>query len=416
VDVSDMSQRQAVPPSFDMRGQRHRDADGLRRVEALLQKTQQLSSTGTFSWVASTDHMVWSEELYRIFGLGPASQVTLGLVRQRIHPDDLSSFQKMITCARETGADLEGELRLQMSDGSAKHLRLSAHATRDQHGRLEYLGAIQDATARKAAQETLDGLRAQLTHVARISSVGALTASIAHELNQPLGGIVANANACRRMLAIQPPDLKGARRTLRRTIRDAERAAAIVTGLRSLFRKQGPGDNLVDLNQATREVIKLMLRELQRNRVVLRMDLAPDLPPVSGDRVQLQQVVLNLLLNASDAMTQVRGRARSLVVTSACDEDAWARISVQDAGVGVGPQALERLFEPFYTTKTHGMGVGLTVSRAIIESHGGRLWATPNSGVGATFAFSVPCSRPSGSPAANSDATATQAQAKSRLA
>ena len=231
--------------------------------------------------------------------------------------------------------------------------------------------------------------------MARVTSLGALTASIAHEVNQPLSGIITNASTCLRMLAADPPNVDGARETARRTIRDGNRASDVITRLRALFSKKDATTESVDLNEATREVIALSLSELQRNRVILRAELADDLPPVTGDRVQLQQVILNLLLNASDAMSGVDDRPRQLVIRTERDEGDRVRLTVQDAGVGFDPQAVDRLFEAFYTTKSDGMGIGLSVSRSIIESHHGRLWATPNDGPGATFSFSIP-RRPEG--------------------
>jgi signal transduction histidine kinase len=217
-----------------------------------------------------------------------------------------------------------------------------------------------------------------------------LTASIAHEVNQPLSGIITNASTCLRMLAANPPNLDGARETARRTIRDGNRASDVITRLRALFSKKDATTESVDLNEAAREVVALSLSRLQRNRVIVRPELASDLPTVTGDRVQLQQVILNLLLNASDAMSGVDDRPRQLVIKTERDEGDSVRLTVQDAGVGLEPQGLDRLFEAFYTTKSSGMGIGLSVSRSIIERHHGRLWATSNNGPGATFSFSIP--------------------------
>jgi signal transduction histidine kinase len=217
-----------------------------------------------------------------------------------------------------------------------------------------------------------------------------MTASIAHEVNQPLSGIITNASTCLRMLAADPPNVEGASETARRTLRDGNRASDVITRLRALFGKKSSTSESVDLNEAALEVIALSLSELQRNRVMLRTELADDLPPVAGDRVQLQQVILNLFLNASDAMSGVDDRPRQLVIRTERQEDDRVRLSVQDTGVGLEPQALDRLFEAFYTTKSGGMGIGLSVSRSIIDSHQGRLWAAPNDGPGATFSFSIP--------------------------
>ena len=246
------------------------------------------------------------------------------------------------------------------------------------------------AIERRLSEEALSKVRSELAHVARAQSLGVLTASIAHEVNQPLSGIITNANTCLRMLAADPPNVDGARETARRTIRDGNRAADVVTRLRALFGRKDATTEPVDLNEAAREVIALSWSELQRSRVILRPELADILPPVTGDRVQLQQVILNLLLNATEAMSSVNDRPRQLVIRTERDEGDRVRLTVQDAGVGLDPQGADKLFEAFYSTKSGGMGIGLSVSRSIIESHHGRLWAAPNDGPGATFAFSIP--------------------------
>src|SRR6267378_6642016 len=246
------------------------------------------------------------------------------------------------------------------------------------------------AIERQMKEEALAKARSDLAHVGRVTSLGALTASIAHEVNQPLSGIITNASTCLRMLAADPPNVEGARETAHRTIRDGNRASQVITRLRALFCKKEATAESVDLNEATREVIALSLSERQRNQIILRSEFADDLPVVAGDRVQLQQVILNLLRNASDAMSAVVDHPRLVLVKTERDEDDHVRLTVQDSGVGFDPHAADRLFEAFYTTKDHGMGIGLCVSRSIIESHHGRLWAAPNDGPGATFSFAIP--------------------------
>jgi signal transduction histidine kinase len=221
-------------------------------------------------------------------------------------------------------------------------------------------------------------------------SLGVLTASIAHEINQPLSGIITNANTCLRMLGADPPDVHGARETARRTIRDGNRASEVIVRLRALFTKKESTTELVDLNEATREVIALSSSSLHRNRVVLREELADALPAVVGDRVQLQQVILNLLLNACDAMSAIDDRSRQLTISTAASDSDQVRVVVRDAGVGLDPGTVDKLFEAFYTTKQSGMGIGLSVSRSIIERHQGHIWAAQNDGPGATFSFSIP--------------------------
>jgi len=362
----------------------------LRRSEAFLAEAQRLSSIGSFSWRVATDEIKWSEHLYRIYELEAGTPLTLELVRTRVHPEDLTLYEKMVGQARTGADDFEWQYRLLMPDGTIKYLHAVAHATRDRDGGLEYIAAVQDVTERRLSEEALGNLRSELAHVSRVATLGALTASIAHEVNQPLSGIVTNASTCMRMLNADPPNLDGARETARRTIRDGHRASDVITRLRALFGKQDVVTEPVDLNEAAREVIALSLSELQRGGVILRTELAEDLPRVTGDRVQLQQVVLNLLRNASDAMSVVEDRPRQLTIRTERDDEG-VRLTVQDAGVGFDPRAANRLFEAFYTTKDDGMGIGLSVSRSIIESHHGRLRATPNDGPGATFSFSLPC-------------------------
>ena len=387
--------------------ERTRSEEALKRSEALLAKAQRLSATGSFWWRAETDDIKWSQEAYRIFEFDPAVTMTHELIRTRVHPEDVPLFDEIINRARGTGSDFEYELRLEMPDRSVKYLRVVAHGTKDQEGRVEYIGAIQDMTQRRLSEETLSKTRSELAQIARAMSLGALTASIAHEVNQPLSGIITNASTCLRMLDADPPDLNGARETARRTLRDGNRASDVITRLRALFGKKGVTSDSVDLNEATREVIALSRSELQRSRVTLRTELADGLPAVTGDRVQLQQVILNLLLNAAQAMNSVDDRSRRLMIRTEREGEDHVRLTVQDVGVGFDGKDVDRLFEAFYTTKTSGMGIGLSVSRSIIESHHGRLWAAPNDGPGATFSFFIPCVQQTVKGSCNLDATRT---------
>ena len=243
--------------------------------------------------------------------------------------------------------------------------------------------------ALQRSEAALDEVRTELARVARMTAFGALTASIAHEVNQPLAGIVTNASTSLRMLAEDPPDVEGARETARRTIRDANRASEVIARLRALFSKGAASSERVDLNEATQEVIALTAAELQRERIAMRCKLAPELPVIAGDRVQLQQVVLNLLLNAKEALVDIEERPREITVQTRCEGDGVV-LTVTDSGLGFDGQDAKRLFDAFYTTKKQGMGIGLSVSRSIIESHHGQLWAARNDGPGATFAFALP--------------------------
>ena len=364
--------------------------EALTRSEAFLTEGQHLARVGNFAWRVATDEIIWSEQLYRIYELEIGLPVTLELIRTRVHPEDLTLLEKMVEHARDGGRDFEWQYRLLMPDGSIKYLHAVAHAIRDHQGHLEYIAAVQDVTARRLSEEALDKARSELAHVARVTSLGALTASIAHEVNQPLSGIITNASTCLRMLDADPPNVDGARETARRAIRDGNRASDVIARLRALFSKKEFTLEPLDLNDATREVIALSFNDLQRNRVILESDLADDLPVVTGDRIQLQQVLLNLLRNASDAMAGVHDRPRQMLIRTERENVDRVRVTVRDAGVGLDRQSMDKLFDAFYTTKSGGMGIGLSVSRSIVERHHGRLWAEPNDGPGATFSFSIP--------------------------
>lgn len=369
---------------------RKRAEEELRRSEAMLTEGERLNSSGSFCWRPGTREIMFSEQARRMFEFDRETRVTLGLLASRVHPEDQALLAEKVALSSEDIYNHSLEYRLQMPDSAIKYLRMNTYGRRDRGGGLEYVGAIQDVTERRLSEEAVGKVRSELAHMTRVASLGALTASIAHEVNQPLAGIITNANTCVRMLSADPPNVDGARETVRRTIRDGNRASDVIARLRALFAKENVAAEAVDLNEATREVIALSRSELQRGRVILRTELDEELPAVLGDRVQLQQVILNLVLNASAAMDGIDGRPRELSVDTKRESGDRVRLTVRDAGVGLDPRTMERLFEAFYTTKTSGMGLGLCVSRSIIESHGGRLWAEPNDGPGATFSFSIP--------------------------
>ena len=370
----------------------------LSRSEAFLSKAQRLSSSASFSWRAESDEKMVSAEYYRIYGLDPAKAVTVSAVMTKVHPEDRPALVSMIERARKEGADFDFEHRLIMSDGTVKYIYLVAHRTDDADGQALYIGAVQDVTRRRLSEEALGKVRSELARVARVTSLGALTASIAHEVNQPLFSITTNASTCVRMLGGEPPNHEGAREMARRIIRDGNRASEVITRLRGMFTKREPVSEPVDLNEATKEVIALSTSELRKAQVILHTDLAEDLPLVLGDRVQLQQVILNLCLNAADAMCGIEDRPRQLVIRTGRDGRDRVRLSVEDTGIGFGPESADALFDAFFTTKDGGMGIGLSVSRSIIEGHHGRLWASQKEGPGATFTFSIPLDFQSDSP------------------
>ena len=310
-----------------------------------------------------------------------------------LHPGDVEAVSRAWSHAVATGETFEIQCRLRSSAGSYGWFHMLGQAARDGEGRVaRWYGLLIDIDDRTTIEEALRSSEARLSRATQTAIAGEFAASVAHEINQPLAGIITNASTCLRMLAADPPNIDGALETARRTIRDGNRASDVIARLRALFRKQGPVVESVDLNEAVLEVIALLQSELQRSGVVMQTDLAGELPLVTGDRVQLQQVILNLLRNASDAMGGIDDRPRLLAIRTGPDGDGAVRLSVRDAGAGIAPGTVGRLFEPFYTTKSDGMGIGLSVSRSIIDSHHGRLWVVANEdGPGATFAFTVPC-------------------------
>ena len=371
-----------------------RAQEELRRSQAFLAEGQRLSSTGSFSWHPHNDRLTWSDELYRIFAFDDKkTPLTLERVLERVHPEDAPILAEKLSLARSGIEDHDYDIRLRMPDGAVKYLRTVARAIEHPDGLWEYLGTIQDVTERRVSVDALEKVRSELAHVTRTLSLGVLTASIAHEVSQPLAGVITNAGTCLRMLSSDPPNVAGALATVRRTMRDSQRAADVIARLRALFCRRKIVTEAVDLNEATREVIALSWPALQRRRISLHTELDEKIPPISGDRVQLQQVILNLLQNASDSLETINDRPRQISIRTRQDPDGAARLSIRDTGTGLLPELSAKLFDTFYTTKVEGMGIGLSVSRSIIESHQGRLWCEPHDGPGATFTFAIPIRR-----------------------
>ena len=318
-----------------------------------------------------------------------------------VHPEDREMAIKRFREGVRSGQGFAFQTRsLRARDQTFRWLLQQAVALRDADGKvLKFVGTTTDIDDQKRAEEALRQTQADLAHVTRVATLNAMTASIAHEVSQPLSGILTNANTGMRMLASDPPNLAGAAETVRRTIRDAERAGQVIHRLRAMFTAKAPTMEAFDLNDAAREVITLSAGEIKRGRVLLQTKFADDLPLISADRVQMQQVILNLLLNAIDAMAEVGDRPRTLLVETDLQGVGGVKLSVRDSGTGVDSDTVEKLFQAFYTTKEQGMGVGLSICRSIIEGHGGHLWANANEhGPGATFAFELPgaADRPKG--------------------
>ncbi len=361
----------------------------LRRSQAYLAKAQRLSHTGSFGWRPSNGEIFWSEETFRIFQYDRTTIPTIELAFRRVHPDDAALVKQTIERASQDGRDFDHEYRLLMPDNSVRWVHVVAHALRDESGGIEFVGAVMDVTANKQAEEALRQAQADLAHVSRVTTMGELTASLAHEVNQPIAAAVTDANTCLRWLTRDQPDLNEARAAALRVVKDGTRAAEIVSRVRLLFKKSAPERALVDVNEVIPRMIALLYGEAARYNVSVHAELAADLPRTMGDHVQLQQVMMNLIMNSIDAMKDVDG-ARELVIKSHRAENEQLLVTVSDTGVGLPQQHADQLFNAFFTTKSHGTGLGLRISRSIVESHGGRLWAAGNSPRGASFCFTLP--------------------------
>jgi len=369
--------------------ERKRAEDALRRSEAHLAQAQRLSLTGSFGWDVASKEIVWSNETYRIFHYDPTTTPTLDLVLQRTHPADVAAVGDLIKRASRAGRDWSIEHRLLMPDGSVKHVNVVAHAARHSSGNVEFVGAIMDVTAARRAEEELRQAQFNLAHVNRVTTLGEMTASIAHEVSQPIAAIVTNAGAGLRWLAATPSNLPEANQALNRILADGNRATEVISRIRALSKKMPPRKDRLDLNEVISEVVALARREAERSHATVRTDLSRDLPLVSGDRVQLQQVILNLILNALEAMSGEKADPCDVLVSSSRDGQTGVLVAVCDSGPGIDPEQLSRVFDAFYTTKANGIGMGLAICRSIIEAHDGRLWATPNEPRGAVFQFSL---------------------------
>jgi PAS domain S-box-containing protein len=364
--------------------------DALRQSETYLAEAQRLSRTGSFGWRIATGEIVWSDETFRIFGYDKVPSVRINTVVQRIHPDDRARAQQTIDRASSDGKDFDHEYRLLMRDGSVKHVHAMAHAVTDASGGIEFVGAVTDITARKRAEEKLHEAQAELAHVTRVTALGELAASIAHEVNQPLAAVVTNAAASLRWLDRDPPNLKEARGALQSIVNDGNRAGEVIQHVRALVNKTPDQKVPLDINGVVKEVVTLLQHELYSQQMSLRMELAPDLGLVLGDRIQLQQVILNLVINGIEAMQPVTNRPRELLIRTRQEQAHQILVTVRDCGVGLAAESVDRLFDAFFTTKSGGMGMGLSICRSIVEAHRGRLSARCNVGPGATFQFSLP--------------------------
>ena len=373
-------------------GERKRAEESLRRSEAYLAEAQRVARTGSWVWqVAGGDALHLSEEWYRIYGFEPNRGAPPWEQRlQRIHPEDRAKWQEAIDRAIKEKSDYEVGFRILLPGGAVKYVNSIGHPVLNASGELlQFVGSSTDITQRKQAEEALHEAQADLARIRRVTTMGELTASLAHEVNQPIAAAVTDANTCLRWLTRDQPDLAEARQAASRMVKDTARASEIISRIRSLFRKGPPQQELVDVNDIIREMIALLRTEATRSSISMRTELSEDLPRIMGDRVQLQQVLMNLVINGIEAMKDVDG-ARDLAIKSQRAEGEQLMVSVSDTGVGLPPQQADRIFDSFFTTKPDGTGMGLRISRSIVESHGGRLWAADNSPRGASFHLTLP--------------------------
>jgi PAS domain S-box-containing protein len=365
-----------------------RAEEALRRTEHYLADAQKLTHTGSWVWqVAGGVALHLSEEWFRIYGFDPEKGTSAweGKV-QRIHPEDRDKWQRAIARAIVEKSDYEVELRILLPDGTVKYIHTIGHPVLNGSGDVvQFVGTSMDISASKRAEEA----QAELAHVSRVTTMGELTASLAHEVKQPIAASLTNAKTCLRWLAGDTPNIEEARAAAMRIVQDQTRAGEIVSRIRLLFKKGTPEREQVDVNEVVREMIVLLRGETARYSISVRTELAVDLPRVMGDRVQLQQVLMNLMINGVDAMKDADG-TRELSIKSERGEDEQVLVSVSDTGVGLPAEHAGQIFQAFFTTKPHGTGMGLRISRSIIESHGGRLWAADNSPRGASFHFNLP--------------------------
>jgi PAS domain S-box-containing protein len=366
-------------------------SDDLRESEARMTLAAEAAGFGIWMWTLATNQVWGSEQWLRLFGFEPGEAVTFEKLTQRIHPDDRERVASAVRHAVETGADYASEYRIMLPDGTVRWIAARGRkhpAPRGKPARM--LGASIDITDRKQSELETAQQRNQLAHLSRVNMLGELAGSLAHELNQPLTAILSNAQAAQRFLAHDSPDLSEVRDILADIVAEDKRAGEVIHRLRLLLKK-GEIQNLpLAVNEVVQEVLQLVRSDLVNQGFTAQTELAPDLPVVHGDRVQLQQVLINLVMNACDAMAGSPAGGRKLIIRTAPAEGEGVCVSVADRGVGLAPDKLETIFEPFFSTKAHGMGLGLSVCRSIITAHGGKLRATNNPKRGATFHFTLP--------------------------
>ena len=373
------------------RRERRKAEEALRASEASLDEMQRISQTGSWRWNVRTGAVQWSVEHFRIFGFDPAfEQPSHAKHMQRIHPEDHFSAERTLAEASLKKSMFSHEYRIVMPDGSIKHVQSTGYLDKNTSSDLEFVGTVLDITERRHAEEAARRAQATIARLTRLSTVGELAGSIIHEVIQPLTAIVTNAEACLSWLDRDQPDLGKARSIIPDLVQDGQRAADVVKGLKALAQRYGSEMTKVDINDTIREVLTLLRSDLQRGGVMLQIDLSSDDIPILGDRIQLQQVLLNLVRNGIEAMSTISDRPRVLRIRSEFTENGEALVAVEDTGVGLDPASADRIFDPLFTTKPDGMGMGLSICRSIVEAHSGRLWASPTLAHGTVMRFTVP--------------------------
>lgn len=371
-----------------------RSAESLQRKEAFFLGAQKLSRTGSIGFIIDKDESVsWSAESARIFEYPPGTRPTVALIKGRTHPDDLSIVDSVLQRAARQENHLEVEHRLLMPDGRIKHVHMIANPLFNHHGRVEYVGAVMDVTAARQAEEALFHSQAKLAHVTRVTAMGELAASIAHEVNQPLAAVITSGESCKRWINRPEPNLEEARRSLDRMIQNSCRASEVIACIRALSRQSDVQRQTEVFDDIVSDSLNLMQHEMSSHQVRPSLQAGARNACVKGDRVQLQQVIINLIINACQAMANVHDRPRTLRICTSLQNNQ-AVLEVADCGHGIAHDILASLFDPFFTTKQNGLGMGLAICRTIIEFHGGRIWVASTLDVGTQFMFAIPLTTP----------------------
>jgi len=363
--------------------------------EQSLAEAQRIAHLGNWDWNIVTNELYWSDEIYRIFGLAPQEfGATYEAFLDTVHPDDRPLVERSVDEALIENKPYSIDHRIVLPDGSGRIVHEQAEVIRDETGQaIRMAGTVHDITERKKAEEDRRQLREELTHVSRITTIGTLAGALAHEINQPLTAIMSNAQTAKRYLDTEKPNLKELREILFDIVDDTSRSSDVVHQLRD-FMKKGEIDAIpLSINDTIEEVVTLTHRDAENRNIDIKLDTRENLPEVMGEKVQLQQVILNLVINGFDAMMYQEAGSRELVIRTELDNNNHIHVSVRDTGIGIEEEKLEQIFEPFVSTKPEGMGLGLSINRYIINAHNGQMWAANNPDHGATIHFALPAKK-----------------------